>query len=143
MLRWFGARVGAHVHLYPSTEILFPWLVQIGDWSALGENVLVYNPGLVVIGQKVTISHGTHLCSGTHDYRLTDLPLLKMPIEVEDQAWLCAESFIGPGVSVGQGAIVGARAVVTKHVEPWTVVAGNPAKLICVRTLHERPASRP
>ena len=107
----------------------------MGEWSALGENALVYNLGPVTIGQKVTISHGAHLCAGSHDYRKPDLPLLKPPITIGDQVWICADAFVGPGVTVGEGAVVGARAVAIKDVAPWTVVVGNPAQPIKKREL--------
>ncbi|HUD46578.1 MAG TPA: hypothetical protein VMR33_07095 [Candidatus Baltobacteraceae bacterium] len=135
VLRFFGAKVGRHVHVYNSARIYFPWNFVIGDWSAVGENALIYNLGLVTVGEKVTISHRAHLCAGTHDYTRPDLPLLKPPITVKDQAWIGADAFIGPGVTVGEGAIAGARAVVTKDVEPWTIVAGNPARFIKKRVL--------
>jgi putative colanic acid biosynthesis acetyltransferase WcaF len=135
LLRRFGAIVGAHAHTYPSTRIYFPWNLRIGDWSAIGEEALIYNLGPVVIGQKATISHRAHLCAGTHDYTRPDLPLLKPPIAIGDQAWICADVFVGPGVTVGEGAVVGARAVVVKDVEPWTIVAGNPARVIKRREL--------
>ena len=135
ILRCFGAKLGRHVHIYNSARIYFPWNLAVADWSAIGEDALIYNLGPVTLGEKVTISHRAHLCAGTHDYSQPDLPLLKPPITVEGQAWICAEAFIGPGVTVGEGVIVGARAVVTKDVEPWTVVAGNPARFIKKRIL--------
>jgi len=135
VLRCFGASVGRHVNTYPSTRIYFPWNLTVGDWSAIGEDVLVYNLGPVTIGERATISHRAHLCAGTHDYTQPDLPLLKPPVTIGDQAWICADAFVGPGVRVGEGAVVGARAVVTKDVAPWTVVAGNPARVVKQRTL--------
>jgi putative colanic acid biosynthesis acetyltransferase WcaF len=135
VLRCFGARIGDHVNTYGSTRVYFPWNLEVGDWSAIGENALIYNLGPIKIGEKVTISHGSHLCAGTHDYTKPDMPLLKPPITVGDQAWICADAFVGPGVTVGEGAIVGARAVVMKDVEPWTIVAGNPAVFIKKRPL--------
>ena len=142
-MRWFGARVGAHVRVCPSTRILFPWNLRIGDWSALAEDVRIYNPGLIVIGESVTISHGAHLCSGTHEYTQPDLPLLRPPIKIGDNAWICSEAFIGPGVRVGAGVVVGARAVVSRTVKPWTVVVGNPARCIGPRELKSKPCSTP
>jgi len=139
VLRCFGCRVGAQVHVYPSTRILFPWKLRIGDWSALGEDVRVYNPGPIVIGRRVTISHGAHLCSATHDHTDPELPILKRPIGIGRDAWLCADSFLGPGARVGAGTVVGARAVVTGRVAPWTVVAGNPARPISRRKLQSGP----
>ena len=134
VLRCFGAKIGCHVNTYPSTRIYFPWNLTVGDWSAIGEDVLVYNLGPVTLGQKVTVSHRAHLCAGTHDYTQRDLPLLKPSIVIGDQTWICADVFIGPGVTVGEGAVVGARAVVTKAVEPWTVMVGNPARVVRKRT---------
>jgi putative colanic acid biosynthesis acetyltransferase WcaF len=135
VLRMFGAEVGRHVHIYSSATIYFPWNLRIGDWSSIGEGALIYNLGPVTIGRNVTISQRAHLCAGTHDYSRADLPLLKPPIEVRDQAWVCADAFVGPGVVVGEGAVAGARAVVTKNVEPWTVVAGNPARFLKARRI--------
>ncbi len=135
LLRCFGARVGRHVHVYPSARIYFPWNLSLGDWSAIGEDALIYNLGPVTIGQRTTISHRAHICAGTHDYRRTDLPLLKQPIAIADQAWVCADAFIGPGVTVGQGAVIGARAVAVSDVPAWTVVAGNPARPVKARSL--------
>lgn len=135
VLRLFGARIGQEVHVYPSTHIYMPWNLEVGAWAAIGEDVLVYNLGLVSIGERATVSHRAHLCAGTHDYRRIDLPLLKPPIQVGPQAWVCADAFVGPGVSVGEGAIVGAAAVATRDVPPWTIVAGNPAREVKRREL--------
>jgi len=130
VLRLFGARIGAHVHVYPTTRVCMPWNVEIGDWSALGEEVLVYSLGKVRIGRQVTVSYRSHLCAGTHDFTDAALPLLKPPVSLEDGVWIGTDAFIGPGVVVKAGAIVGARAVVVKDVEPMTIVAGNPARPI-------------
>ena len=135
LLRQFGAQVGGHVHIYSSATIYFPWKLQISDWSAIGEDALVYNLGLVTIGKGVTISQRAHLCAGTHDYSKPDLPLLKPPILIEDQVWICADAFVGPGVTVGEGAVIGARAVILKNVAPWAIMGGNPAKFIKFRKI--------
>ena len=135
LLRLFGARVGQSVNIYNSAVIYFPWNLEIGDWSSIGEWALIYNLGTVRIGARVTISQRAHLCAGTHDHRDPALPLLKPPITVEDQAWVAADAFVGPGVMIGEGAVIGARAVVVRNVEPWAVVAGNPARTIGHREL--------
>ncbi len=135
LLRLFGARIGRHVHVYPSAIIYFPWNLQVGDWSAIGEDVLVYNLGPVRIGARATISHRAHLCAGTHDYRRADLPLQKPAIEIGDQVWIAADAFVGPGVSIAAGAVGGARGVVVRDVRAWVVVAGNPARELAVRQL--------
>ena len=135
MLRAFGANVGKQVHVYPTTRIFFPWNLAVGDWSAIGEDALIYNLGRVTLGSRVTISHRAHLCAGTHDYTQPNLPLLKPPISIGDEAWVCADAFVGPGVTVGEGAVVGARAVAMKDVGAWTVVAGNPAQVLKKRVI--------
>ncbi len=135
VLRLFGARVGQHVNVYPSSRVYMPWNVSIGDWSALGEDVLVYSLGKVVLGQRVTVSHRSHICAGTHDFSDPALPLLKPPVTLEDDAWVGTEAFLGPGVTVGAGAIVGARAVVVRDVRPRAIVVGNPARVVGERKL--------
>jgi putative colanic acid biosynthesis acetyltransferase WcaF len=87
------------------------------------------------LGAYATISQYAYLCGATHDYSDPALPLLSAPIVIEDYAWVCADVFIGPGVTVGQGAVVGARSSVYKDVPAWKVVAGNPARVIKERTL--------
>jgi putative colanic acid biosynthesis acetyltransferase WcaF len=135
VLRLFGARVGQHVNVYPSCHIYMPWNVSIGDGSALGDDVLVYSLGKVVIGRRVTVSYRTHVCAGTHDFSDPALPLLKPPVTLEDDVWVGTEAFLGPGVTVGAGAIVGARAVVVRNVAPRDIVAGNPARTVGVRKI--------
>jgi putative colanic acid biosynthesis acetyltransferase WcaF len=131
----FGARVGSQTHIYNSAVIYMPWNLTIGDQSAIGEWALVYNLGKVTIGNRTTISQRAHLCAGTHDISDPSLPLLKPPITIADQVWVCADAFVGPGVDVAQGSVVGARAVVVKDVSAWTIVAGNPARYIKSRKL--------
>lgn len=134
LLRSFGARLGKSVNIYPSATIYFPWNFTAGDWTAVGEDALVYNLGPVRLGARVTVSQRAHLCAGTHDFRDPAMPLLKPPIHIGDQAWICADAFVGPNVTVGEGAVVGARAVAMRDVEAWSVVAGNPAKEVRKRT---------
>jgi putative colanic acid biosynthesis acetyltransferase WcaF len=135
LLRLFGAEVGADVRIHPSATIYFPWNLTVGDWSAIGEDAMIYNLGPITIGEKVTVSQRAHLCAGTHDHTDPAMPLQKPPIVVEDQAWICADAFVGPGVTVEEGAVVGARAVAVKDVADWTIVGGNPAEKIKERTL--------
>ena len=137
LLRLFGARVGRHVHLYPSARIELPWQLEIGEEASIGERVLVYNLGKVTIGPRATVSHNAHLCAGTHDYRDPRLPLLRPPIEIGADAWICAAAFVGPGSRVGEGAVVGAASVCNGDVEAWTVVSGNPAAFRKRRELRE------
>lgn len=135
LLRLFGAEVGRNVRIHPRATVYFPWNLSIGDWSSVGEDALIYNLGPVTIGEQVTVSQRAHLCAGTHDASDPAMPLQKPPISVDDQAWVCADAFVGPGVTVGEGAVVGARAVAVNDVEAWTIVGGNPARPIKERRL--------
>jgi putative colanic acid biosynthesis acetyltransferase WcaF len=130
LLRLLGAKIGREVHIYNSAVIYYPWNLDAGDYCAIGEQVFIYNLGAVTIGSRATLSHRAHLCAGTHDHTQADFPLLRPPIFIGTQAWICADAFVGPGVTIGEGAIVGARAVAVKDVESWTIVAGNPARVI-------------
>lgn len=139
LLRLFGARVGHGVHVYASARIVMPWNVEIGDWSSIGPDVLVYSLGRITLGRRATVSHGAHLCAGTHDHTRVDFPLLTPPVSIGDQAWVCTDAFVGPGVTVGEGAVLAARAVAIQDVPAWTVVGGNPAKRIAERVLGAAP----
>jgi len=134
VLRLFGARIGKGTHLRRTARIRHPWLLTIGDYAAVGDNVDVYNLGPIIIGNHTTISQNAHLCAGTHDYTKPHLPLVRAGITIGDGVWVCADAFIGPNVGVGDNCIVGARAVVTRSVPANTIVAGNPAKPV-----RERP----
>lgn len=140
ILRSFGATVGPNVNIYPSALIYYPWNLEIGKDSCIGEWALVYNLGRVTIGSRSTISQRVHLCAGTHDYRNPALPLIKPPIRIGDSVWVCADAFLGPNVTVGNGSVVGARSVVTRDVKAWTVVVGNPAKFVKTRVIEEPSA---
>jgi len=135
MLRAFGASIGKHVHIHNSVTIVMPWNLTVGDWSAIGEHVYIYNLGSVTIGEQVSVSYRAHLCAGSHDFTKPDLPLIKPSITIEDSAWVCTDTFVAPGVRIGQGAVAGARAVVTRDVPPWSIVVGNPAKAIGTRQI--------
>ena len=135
ILRVFGAEVGENVRVHNTATIYFPWNLSIGDWSSIGEDAMIYNLGPITIGEKVTVSQRAHLCAGTHDPTDPTMPLLKPPIEIGDQAWICADAFVGPDVTVGEGAVVGARGVAVDDVEAWMIVVGNPARAVKSRTL--------
>ncbi len=138
LLRLFGARVGRGVHLYPTVRIVIPWTLSLGDRVAVGDRAILYGLGPITVGPDATISQGAHLCAGSHDFRDPAMALLKPPIDIGAGAWICAEAFVGPGVTVGEMAVVGARAVVVRDVPASTVVAGNPAKCVGERTLRAR-----
>ena len=137
LLRCFGAEIGKQVNIANSATIYFPWNLKVGDWSAIGEHAYIYNLGKITIGEQATVSQRAHLCAGSHDYTDPALPLLTPSITVGDQVWICADAFVGPGVTVGEGAVLGGCAVVCKNVEPWAVMAGNPACFVKKRVLKD------
>lgn len=135
LLRLFGAKVGRNVHIFPSARISMPWNIEIGDCVAVGDRVNLYALGLIHIGARATVSQGAHLCSATHDINQPSRPLITLPVTIGEDSWVCADAFISPGVTVGGGAIIGARAVVVKDVPINAIVGGNPARLIRIRSL--------
>ena len=134
LLRLFGARIGEAVRIYPSVEIFYPWNLEIGDEVTIGPGVQLYSLGKITIGSGCMISYGAHFCAGTHDYTKVNLPLVKPEIKLGEGIWVCSEAFIGPGVTVGAFSIIGARAVLFKSFEAFSIIGGNPA-----RRIKERP----
>lgn len=135
MYKLWGSEIGKGSIIYASSTVWLPRNLKIGSYTCIGPNTRVYNPGLIEIGDKVAISQYSYLCTATHDYTLLNKPLFWKSIKIESFAWVAAEAFVGPNVTIGKGAIVGARAVVFKDVKEWTIVAGNPAKFIKKREL--------
>lgn len=131
----FGARIGRKVQIYPTVRIFAPWQLVVGDGSTIGDRAIIYNVGKIIIGDLVTISQNAHLCSGSHDYADSGMKLMRLPITVGDNVWVCADSFIGPGVTVGEDAVIGARSAVFREVAAGTVVGGNPARFLKFREL--------
>lgn len=141
LLRLFGARVGRGVTIYPSARVYFPWMLELGDFTVVGDNVNIYNLGRVRVGKHTVISQNVHICAGTHNYADIRMPLLRLPIDIGEGCWLCADAFLGPGCSVGDGAVVGARSVVTGVLPPHMVCAGNPCRPLKHRWHKESRAS--
>jgi putative colanic acid biosynthesis acetyltransferase WcaF len=135
LLRMFGAKLGKGVHVYPGVKIWAPWNVEFGDQAGVGNGAILYSQGKILIGIKAIISQGAHICAGTHDYTKVGHPLVTAPIVIGDFAWVAAESFIHPGVVIGEGAVIGARSVVTKDMPAWMVCAGHPCKPLKERVM--------
>jgi len=128
LLRLFGAKLGLHVNVYPSAKIWAPWALSLGDFVGVADGVTLYNMAPMMIADHCVISQGAHLCAGSHDIDSFNFQLIAKPIVLEKYVWVCAESFVGPGVRISEGCVIGARAVVVKNIdEPWSVWAGNPA----------------
>ncbi|WP_439882590.1 WcaF family extracellular polysaccharide biosynthesis acetyltransferase [Pontibacter sp. MBLB2868] len=130
LLRAFGAKVGRGVHIYPRAKIWAPWNLILRDECGVANSAILYSQDIIEIGRRAVISQGAHLCAGTHDYTKSGFPLITMPIRIGDNAWIAAESFIHPGVTIGEGCVIGARSVVTKDMPEWMVCAGHPCKPI-------------
>jgi len=127
LLRLFGAKIAKGVRVYSSTKIFYPPNLIMETFSSLGPDVDCYCVDKIVIGQYAIVSQYSFLCTGSHDYQKPNLPLITTPIKIERQAWIAADSFIAPGVTIGEGAVVGARSSVYHDVPSWVVVVGNPA----------------
>lgn len=112
----------------------------MGDNSCLGHKVDCYNVAKITIGNGAIVSQYSFLCAATHDYSKPDFPLLVAPISIGDHAWVTADVFVGPGVKIGEGAVVNARSSVFSDIEPWVVAKGNPAKAYKVRVL-DKPSN--
>lgn len=130
ILRIFGAKIGLNVNIYPSAFIYYPWNLEVGDDSSIGEWALVYNLGKISVGERTTISQRVHLCAGTHNYQDPAMPLIKSEISVGDEVWVCADAFVGPSVKIARRAIVAAASVVIKDVGEELIVGGNPSRVI-------------
>ena len=129
LLRLFGAEIGCRVLIRPSVRVTYPWRLRIGDHSWIGDHVELYTLDRIDVGRNSVVSQGTYLCTGTHDHRLATFDMLTAPIVVEDEAWVAAQCFIGPGVTVGSGSVVGARSLVLENVPAGKIVAGHPAAI--------------
>jgi len=136
LLRLFGAKLGKGIHVYPTCRIWAPWNLEMGDHACLSHFVDCYNVGKVKVGSHATVSHYAYLCTATHDITDPGMRLIVKSIEIGEGAWVCAKAYIAPGVSLHEGAVAGAEAVVTKDVPAWTVVGGNPAAFIKKRELN-------
>lgn len=127
LLRFFGADVCFTARIYPSAKIWLPSNLSVSANATIGPYVNVYNQGQISIARACIISQGAHLCASTHDYNDPLHPLVLAPIVLGQNVWVCSDAFIGPGITVADGAVIGARAVVSKNPEAWCVYAGNPA----------------
>lgn len=130
LLRLFGAKIGKGVLIRSSARITYPWKLAIGDHSWVGDDTVLYNLEMIEIGSNVAIAHRVYLCTGFHDYTDPRFSIGALPITIGDQVWLPNDVFIGPGVKIGEGTVVGARSTVFHDLPPMMLCYGNPAKPI-------------
>jgi putative colanic acid biosynthesis acetyltransferase WcaF len=136
LLRLFGAEIPepANVVVFPTVRVVFPWRLSLAPHSMVGPRVALYNLGHIAVGRGANISQDCHLCTGTHDYTRWSMPLVTKPIVIGENAWLGAQVFVGPGVTIGELCVVGACSVVVRDLPSKTVCAGNPCRVLKERT---------
>lgn len=135
LLTLFGARMGVACDVRGTAKVWYPPHLQMADRSLLADRVNCYNMAPISLGERALVSQGAHLCAGSHDIRTRDFQLIAKPIHIGADVWVAAEAFVGPGVEIGEGSVLGARAVAFKSLEPWGVYAGNPAQFVKRRVI--------
>ncbi len=136
ILRCFGAKVGKGVHVYPYVQIWAPWNIVLEDQCGIASGAILYSQDKITIGSRSVISQRAHLCAGTHDYSRHGFPLVTAPITIGNNVWIAAEAFVHPGITIGNGSVIGARSVVNKDIPEWMICSGNPCKPIRERIIN-------
>lgn len=130
LLRCFGASLGAHCRIYPGARVWAPWNLTCADNVWVADGAELYNPAPLFLGSHAVISQGAFLCGATHDYNDPSFPVLAFPMRLGRYAWVAARGIVSPGVSLGDGAVLGLGSLATKDLDPWVVYAGVPARKI-------------
>ena len=141
VLRAFGAKVHSTCTIYSSAKIMMPWNLVMHDYSCIANNVIIENASIVSLGSHSIVSQYSYLCTASHDIRSIGFKHVSHPITIQSMAWVCASCFVGSGVCIGTGAVVGASSSIFKNVEPWSIVGGNPAKQLGIRKVLEAHVS--
>jgi putative colanic acid biosynthesis acetyltransferase WcaF len=127
LLRCFGATLGSDCHFYPKSKVWAPWNLICADQVTAGDGAEIYNPAPVTFGSHAIVSQDAYICAATHDYDDAAFPLVAYSMSVGAYAWICARASLAPGVTMGEGAVLGLGSVATRNLEAWTVYAGVPA----------------
>jgi putative colanic acid biosynthesis acetyltransferase WcaF len=135
LLRIFGAKLGKGAVVHASCRIWAPWNLEMGEYSCLSHYVDCYCVDSIKIGAHATVSQYSYLCTATHDESDPHMKLVTASIEIGDQAWVCADVFVGPGVRIGEGTVVGARSSVFSDLPDWMVCYGTPARPVRKREI--------
>lgn len=128
LLRCFGARLGPNCHIYPAAQIWAPWNLRCDDSAAIADEAVIYNVGPVHLGSHAIISQQAYVCTASNDIDDPRFAMVVAPIAIGRYAWVCARACVMPGVTLGEGAVLGLASVATRSLEPWQVYAGAPAK---------------
>lgn len=135
LLRLFGAKVGNGVVIKPRVNIKYPWLLEIGDYSWIGEDVWIDNLAMVTIGKNVCLSQGAMILCGSHNYKKTTFDLMLLPVTLEDGVWIGAQAIVQLGITCKSHSILSLKSVATKTLEPYYIYRGNPAKEVRLRKM--------
>jgi putative colanic acid biosynthesis acetyltransferase WcaF len=127
LLKAFGAKIGRGVVIKPSVIIKYPWLLEIGNHTWIGEKVWIDNLAKVQIGSNVCISQGAYLLTGNHDYKSNKFSLKINPVVIQDGVWIGAKAVVCPGVVCGHHSVLNVMSVATSNMEPSLIYQGNPA----------------
>lgn len=138
LLRLFGAQIGEGVVLKPSISVKYPWNLEIGDYSWIGEHAWLDSLAPIRIGKNACISQGVYFCTGNHDWSDPAFGLIVKPIAVEDGAWVGARATVLPGVTVASHSIIAAGSVISRDTEPYMIYAGNPGVKIKERNIRRK-----
>ena len=130
LLRLFGAKIGRGAKIMPSVHVWAPWNLSLGDYAAVSHGADLYSVDRIVIGAHATVSQRSFICTAGHDIDHPNMPLVTAPVNIGDGAWICAEVYVHPGVTVGAGAVAAVRSVVLHDIPPGHVVGGHPARFI-------------
>lgn len=130
LLRIFGAKVGKGVRLYGSVRIWLPRNLELGEGALIGRGAELYNQGRIVIGPYSVVSQRAFVCASTHSVSDPEFPLLLQPVTLGRGCWVAAEAFVGPGVTMGDGAVLAARGALFEDVQAMGIYRGNPATLV-------------
>jgi len=127
LLRAFGAKMGPNCHFYPGSKVWAPWNLVCADQVTAADGAEIYNAAPIHFGSHAIVSQDGYICGATHDFNDPAFPLLAYTMTLGAYCWICARASVGPGVNVGEGAVLGLGSVATRHLEPWGVYAGSPA----------------
>lgn len=136
--RLFGAKIGRNVLIRPSVKCVYPWKLKIGDYSWIGDDVSLYTLGDIEIGSNTVISQKCYICTGSHDYESTTFDIFAKKITIGNGVWLASDVFVAPGVTIGDGAVVGARSTVLNDLPGGMICYGNPAKAVRPRVMKDK-----
>lgn len=135
LLRLFGAEIGNNVIVRPTVRVTYPWKLAIGNNSWVGDDVVLYTLGRISIGDDAVVSQKSYLCAGGHNYRSEKFDIFADPIVIEDECWVASDVFVAPGVTIGKGAVVGARSSVFNNLPEGMICLGSPAKAVKPRAV--------